>query len=79
MNILTFDVKCVMLFLKIFRHFDENNDLGSSKTLKWVLIQSSFSSKGLFLDALASLALVITVRGVPNFSRLQIMRYLDFD
>ena len=31
MNILTFDVKCVMLFLKIFRHFDENNDLGSSK------------------------------------------------
>ena len=32
-----------------------------------------------FLDALASLALLITVRGVRNFSRLQIMRYLDFD
>ena len=32
-----------------------------------------------FLDALASLALDIPVRGVPNFSRLQIMRYLDFD
>ena len=32
-----------------------------------------------FLDALASLELVIRVRGVRNFSRVQIMRYLEFD
>ena len=27
-----------MCFLMAFWHFDENNDLESSKTLKWVLI-----------------------------------------
>ena len=35
-------------FFMTISHFNENNDLGSSKALKWVLIKSSFFSKGLF-------------------------------
>ena len=37
-----------MRFFITISHFNENNDLGSSKALKWVLIKSSFFSKGLF-------------------------------
>ena len=36
------------LFFMTISHFNENNDLGSSKALKWVRIKSSFFSKGLF-------------------------------
>ena len=32
-------------FFMTISHFNENNDLGSSKALKWVLIWSSFYSK----------------------------------
>ena len=36
-------------FFMTISHFNENNDLGSSKALKWVLIRSSSFLKGLFL------------------------------
>ena len=69
------DVVITRFFMTI-SHFNENNDLGSSKALKWVLIKSSFFLKGLFFTIIMLFVLKSSKQDFV-FGRTAILSYID--